>query len=102
MEFTLTQILEYPLPLAFLIYLTICTIILYTKPAFLFPPSNSNSNGNNDGKEEEENYGLNNSNKNLWLFFIILAVVIYVLISLLVSHVNRTNYLAMFLTPPKD
>lgn len=100
MEFTLTQILEYPLPLAFLIYLTICTIILYTKPAFLFPPSNSNGNGN--GKEEEEDYELNSSNKNLWLFFIILAVVIYILISLLVSHVNRTNYLAIFSTPTKD
>ena len=102
MEFTLTQILEYPLPLAFLIYLTICTIILYTKPAFLFPPSNSNGNGKEEEEAEAEDYELNSSNKNLWLFFIILAVVIYVLISLLVSHVNRTNYLAIFSTPTKD
>lgn len=91
MEFTLTRLLDYPLPLAFLIYLTICTIILYTKPAFLFPASSH--------KNEEENE-IEGSNKNLWLFFIILAVVIYVLISLLVSHVNRANYLALL--SPKD
>lgn len=87
----LTHILEYPLPLAFLIYLTICTIILYTRPSFLFQDSK-------DSKDSEDSENYFNTNKNVWIFFIILAVIIYALISLLVSHVNRTNYLAL-LTP---
>ena len=78
---TLESILEYPLPLAFLIYLTICSIIIYTKPNLLFESS---------GETNEFT-----ANKNLWLFFIILAVLIYACISILVSHVNRTKYLEL-------
>ena len=78
---TLESILEYPLPLAFLIYLTICSIIIYTKPKLLFEST---------GETNEFT-----ANKNLWLFFIILAVLIYVCISILVSNVNRTKYLEL-------
>jgi hypothetical protein len=97
----LTNILEYPLSLAFLIYLTTCTIILYTRPTFLF--SSSSKKINSEDTPTTQNDDFSNSNKNLWLFFILLAIIIYVLISLLVSHVNRTNYLALFTTTsPKD
>jgi uncharacterized membrane protein len=81
---TLETILEYPLPLAFLIYLTICSIIIYTKPKQLFDSTGETS--------ESSEF---TANKNLWLFFIILAVLIYLCISILVSHVNRTKYLEL-------
>jgi hypothetical protein len=90
-----THILEYPLPLAFLIYLTICTIILYTRPTFLFP----NSKDSKDSEYSDNSNNEFNTNKNVWIFFIVLAVIIYALISLLVSHVNRSNYLALLSSP---
>lgn len=90
-----THILEYPLPLAFLIYLTICTIILYTRPTFLFQDSK-------DSTESEYDDNKFNSNKNIWIFFIVLAVIIYILISLLVSHINRSSYLALLSLPVND
>ena len=84
---TISDILEYPLPLAFFIYLTLCTIILYVKPNFLFTSSSTSDSEANT--EKSEIY----ANKNIWLVFIILAIVVYTLVSLLVSQSNRNNYL---------
>lgn len=69
-----------PLPLALFIYLTISIIIIKIKPEFLF-----------GSLDKEEIYGLK-KDKTIWMFFIILAIFIFAVVSSFVSSKIKSNY----------
>lgn len=69
-----------PLPLALFIYLIISIVIIKIKPEFLFGTS-----------DEEEIYGFK-KDKTIWMFFIILAILIFAVVSSFVSSKIKSNY----------
>jgi hypothetical protein len=88
-------LLDHPLPIAFLIYITLCSIIIYVKPRILFtttttstPKPASRSNTDTDTITNEII-----AHKTIWLFFILLAILVYSLVSIFISHTNRNNFL---------
>jgi len=90
-------LLDHPLPIAFLIYITLCSIIIYVKPRILFtttntPKSKSHSNTDTD-TDTETNTNEIIAHKTIWLFFILLAILVYSLVSIFISHTNRNNFL---------
>lgn len=74
-----------PLPLALFLYLFIAIIIVKIKPSFLFEsPENT---------EDEDLYGYK-KDKTIWMFFLILAILIYAVVSSFVSSKIKSNYCA--------
>lgn len=77
----LLNINKNPLPVAFIVYLTISAIIIYFKPSIIFGSDNDNDENGNKYQQK------------IWIFFILLAVFVYGVISSYVSNSIRNNYL---------
>ena len=71
---------ENPLPLSILIYLIITGLIINYKPKIIFDD------------EDSEEYQLRDSNQKVWIFFIMLAIVTYVAVSVYASTRIREKY----------
>lgn len=78
--FQLLNVEENPLPLSVLIYLVITGLLIKYKPKIIFDD------------EESEEYHPTDSNHKIWIFFIMLAVVTYVGVSVYSSSRIREKY----------
>ena len=78
--FQMLNVEENPLPLSILIYLVITGLIIRYKPKMVFDD------------EESDEYNANDSNHKIWIFFIMLAVVTYVGVSVYASSRIREKY----------
>lgn len=76
--FSILNLEKTPLPAALIIYLVITTIILKVKPTFIF--------GDEDYETSKKN------DKTIWLFFLLLAIFVYTVVSVFVSNKIRDNY----------
>lgn len=70
-----------PLPLALFIYLAISIILVKIKPEYLFG-------------EESDEYSYK-SDKTIWMFFLLLAVFVFAVVSAFTSSKIQTNYCKM-------
>lgn len=70
-----------PLPLALFIYLGISIILVKTRPEFLFG-------------EESDEYS-KKSDKTVWMFFLLLAVFVFAIVSAFTSNKIQSNYCKM-------
>ena len=71
---------ENPLPLSILIYLVITGLLIHYKPKMIFDD------------EDSKEYHPKDSNHKIWIFFIMLAVVTYVGVSVYSSSRIREKY----------
>ena len=78
--FQMLNVEENPLPLSVLIYLVITGLLIHYKPKMIFDD------------EESEEYHPKDSNHKIWIFFIMLAVVTYVGVSVYASSRIREKY----------
>ena len=78
--FQLLNVEENPLPLSVLIYLVVTGLLIHYKPKMIFDD------------EESEDYHPKDSNHKIWIFFIMLAVVTYVGVSVYASSRIREKY----------
>lgn len=89
------KLLEHPLPIAFLIYISLCSIIIYIKPRILFTTSSTTPSSTPSSTPSTT---ITNevvvAHKTIWLFFILLAILVYSLVSVFISHKNRNSFLA--------
>lgn len=78
--FQLLNVEENPLPLSVIIYLVITGLIVHYKPKIIFDD------------EESNEYNFKDSSHKIWIFFIMLAVVTYVAVSVYSSTRIREKY----------
>lgn len=76
--FNLLNLEKTPLPAALIIYLILAIILVKTKPEFLFGDENNETSKKSD--------------KTIWMFFLLLAIFVYTIVSVFVSNKIRVNY----------
>lgn len=76
--FNILNLEKTPLPAALIIYLIITTILIKVRPTFLF------------GDEEID--APKKDSKTIWMFFLLLAIFVYTVVSVFVSNKIRNNY----------